>query len=192
MKNFQFKKAFTLIETIVVIAVIGLTIPAIFAIIFGLVRQQTKIYRLSLVKREGDYALNIIGSLIKNRAITIYSTTPPNNQQCDNVGDIYPPTGTTDKLFFQDQQGEWFEISLLADRIASQSSNLTDDQLTSTTTFVQNFSIACKKTAFYSPAIVSLSFDICYDTGAADPCTSTRPEETATLHYQTKIKLRNF
>ena len=65
----KFNKGFTLIETIVVIAVIGLTLPVLFATILTLMRQQIKIYRLSQVKREGDYIINLMENTIRNRAV---------------------------------------------------------------------------------------------------------------------------
>jgi len=73
------KKSFTLIETIVVIAVIGLTLPVLFATILTLMRQQIKIYRLSQVKREGDYIINLMENTIRNRAVTVHSEQPTDN-----------------------------------------------------------------------------------------------------------------
>ena len=185
------KKAFTLIETIIVISVIGLVIPAIFTIVFGLVRQQTKIYRLSTVKTEGDYILNIIAATIRNSALTIYSAGPPTsaNEVCDVI-ETY--TSTTNRLIFEDRWGSWFRILLSSEKISSYSSvTAASLDLNSNKTIVSGFSIGCSRNFDYSSPTVSLSFDICYDTGAGT-CASTLPEETATLHYQTKIKLRNF
>jgi len=181
------KKSFTLIETIVVIAVIGLTIPAIFAIIFGLVREQTKIYRLSEVKRQGDFVLNNISVLIRNNALSVHSASPPTvaNEKCS----IVESYSSSSSLYFIDQNDNWFGFSLSNNKVSSVSATPVD--LTSLKVIVSNLTIGCQKTALYSPAIVSLYFDICYRTGAGT-CTSSRPEELATLHYQTKIKLRNF
>ncbi|EKE14302.1 MAG: hypothetical protein ACD_12C00581G0001, partial [uncultured bacterium] len=60
------EKSFTLIETIVVVAVIGLTLPVLFAIIFILMREQVKINRLSQIKKEGDYIITLMENTIKN------------------------------------------------------------------------------------------------------------------------------
>ena len=185
------KKGFTLIETIVVLVVLSLTIPTIFAIIFGIVRQQTKIYRLSKVKEEGDFILNTTATLVKNSALSIHSGNPPSdaNEECASSGESY---SSTSRLFFKDQEGDWFRILLSSDKISSYSSSTTTSVfLNSGKTIVSGLSIGCDRVADYSPPVVNLSFDICYVVSTGN-CTSTRPEETASLHYQTKIKLRNF
>ena len=184
------KKTFPLIEIIVVISVIALVMPAIFAIVFGILRQQTKIYRLSTVKKEGDFILNIIGATIRNNALTIYSSSPPDdtNGVCQIV-ESYPSSSS---LFFEDQWGSWFGFSESTNRISSSASVLASPLiLNSEKTLVSNFAISCDRLVTYSPAVVSLSFDICYST-ASGSCISSRPEETASLHYATKIKLRNY
>ena len=179
------KKGFTLIEMIVVITVVALVVPAIFSIIFGLIRQHTKIHRLSTAKTEGDLILNLAANTIRNNAITIHSSTPPNdvNMVCAGVGD-----NSQAPLYFQDRMGEWFGFSLSSNTISSESSNLASPvALNSTNTTISDFVLSCTKSNLYSAPVVSFSFKICY--GA---CTSTRTEETVELNYQTKIKLRNF
>ena len=180
---------FTLIEMLVVIAVIAITLPSIFAIVFGIARQQTKIYRISSVKKEGDYVLNLLTSIIKNNAVSIHSASPATilNEICLIVESPAPATS----LYFQDSTNNWFGYFATSNVISSDSSNLADPiVLNSNKILVNNFSIGCEKTASFSNANILLSFDVCYDTGGG-LCTSTRPEETANLHYQTRIKLRN-
>ena len=180
---------FTLIEMIVVIAVIAITLPSIYVIIFGIVRQQTKIYRISKVKKEGDYILNIISNIIKNNAVSIHSTFPATdlNEVCKNV----PSSETATSLYFQDSTNNWFGFSLTSNTISSASSKLGSPiALNSNKILFNNFSIGCEKTASFSKANIFLIFNICYDTGSG-LCTSTRPEETASLHYQTRVKMRN-
>lgn len=193
------KRSFTLIETIVVVAVIGLTLPVLFAIIFTLMRQQVKIYRLSQVKREGDYVINLMENTIKNRAIIIYKSAVLNdtNIVCKNVGNY--TLSSTDNLYFLDEDKHWFGYEYDgSSKIASKSADLFNPPniltfpLTSTKTKVSNFSISCSRNSLYSSASILLGFDICYNTGSGN-CTSTRPEEiTSILHYQTRIKLRNY
>ncbi len=189
------KKGFTLIETIVVIAVIGLTLPVLIGTIFILIRQQTKVIRLSQVKREGDYIINLMENTIRNRAISIHSGVPTEgNIVCDGVINTFSDL----PLYFLDKNGYWFGYLFNNNSIASDSADpplptptMQPINLTSTKTRIENFSISCARNTAYSPASISLSFDVCYDTGSG-VCTSTRPEETALLHYQTKIKLRNY
>ena len=144
------KKAFTLIETIVVIAVIGITLPVIFTIILALMREQVKIYRMSQVKREGDYAINLMENTIRNKAVTIY------------------------------------KLAVLDDFNSASPADLTSSKI-----IVPSFSISCSSGSSYSPASISLKFDICYDTGSGDCTLSTRPEERTLIHYQAGFKLRS-
>lgn len=188
----KIKKSFTLIETIVVISVVSLITPLIFSIIFGLARQQTKIYRLSQVKREGDYILNTVSVLIKNNAYSIYYPEPPidDNERCKDV-----ETFTSEnRLIFKDKKEDWFRIewNQANEKISSYSSstNKTID-LNSSSVLINNFLISCSRKSLYSPPTVNISFDACYKTSTGK-CTSNVIEETAILRYQTKIKLRNF
>jgi len=191
MKNEKLKivrKSFTLIEVLATIGVIALIIPLVFAIVFTLLRQQIKVYHLTTVKREGDYALNIISNLIRDKAFTIHSSLPPseNNQVCQIVETFSSPTS----LYFQDNNNQWFGFVFDSDSISSSSAALISS-LNSSKTIVDNFSIGCQKTGDYSSATVSLSFDICFNNGSGS-CNTSRPEEAASLYYQTRIKLRNF
>ena len=175
------KRSFTLIETIVVVAVISLTLPVIFAIIFTLMRQQIKIYHLSLVKREGDYVINLMENTIRNRTVTLHSAVPADdtNIVCKDASSSYP------NPYFFDKDNQFFSYALNGIAIASASAN-PDADLTSNKTVVSGFSIDCSRNTVYSPPSVSISFTIQYNT------TSTRPEEIASLHYQMRIKLRSY
>lgn len=186
------KRGFTLIETIVVVAVIGLTLPVIFAIFFVLFQQQTKIYRLNTIKKEGDFLINLISNNIKNDASIILSSNSPlppdsTNKKCDGDSTNY---SSNSSLYFLDKNGEWFGYLVSGNTIASSSASLASINLTSSKTKVSSFSISCSRTYMYSQPSVSLSFDIEFCNDVA--CSQTRPEELASLHYQTKIKLRNY
>lgn len=188
------RKSFTLIETIVVVAVIGLTLPVIFAIIFALMRQQVKIYRMSQVKRGGDYIINLMENTIRDRAITIYKLAVINDSNIVCKDALSPYSSITD-LYFLDQDKQWFGYLISGNSIASNSAYLSSQSLpainlSSSKTVVSSFSISCARNSIYSPASISLNFDICYDTGSG-VCTSTRPEEITSIHYQAGFKLRS-
>jgi len=183
------KRAFTLIETLVVIAIIGLITPIVFTIIFIITREQMKISRLILVKRQGDNILNNISFTIKNYAYSIHSASPPDetNEVCNNLGSY-----SSSLIFKNNSDNSWFNFFSNNNAISSYSSTLNSNlSLNTQSILVDNFSISCQKKSLYSPAVVSLSFDICYKT-RSNNCTSQSPEETALLHYQTNIKLRNY
>ena len=182
------KKCFTLIEMIVVIATIGLVLPALFAIIFSILQQQVKIQRLSIVKREGDYVLNVMENTIRNYGESIHSATPPteSNKICQS-------SSLGNASYFKDKFGNWFRFYLnTTNSISSESSVLNNGlpgsvSLNSSQTKITNFSIQCYRTSLYSPPVVNISFTIEYNT------TSLRVEEKVTpLTYQTKVKLRSY
>ena len=188
----KIKSGFTLIETIVVVAVIGLTLPVIFAIFFVLLQQQTKNYRLNTVKKEGDYIISLIENTIKNEAVTILSSTSPippdaTNKKCASDSTSY---SSTSGLYFLNKNELWFGYLVNGNTIASSSASLASINLTSSKTRISSFSISCSRTYMYSQPSISLSFNIEYCNDVA--CNQTRPEETALLHYQTRIKLRNY
>jgi len=181
------KKSFTLIEMIVVIATIGLALPALFAIIFSILQQQVKIQRLSIVKREGDYVLNVMENTIRNYGESIHSATPPNesNKICQS-------SSLENASYFKDKFGNWFRFYLdTTNSISSESSVLNNGSrgsvsLNSSKTKITNFSIQCYQTALYSPPVINISFTISYNTS------SSRAEETASFNYQTKVKVRSY
>jgi len=188
----QSKKSFTLIEMIVVVAVIGLTLPVIFSIFFVLFQQQSKIYRLNTIKKEGDYIISLIENNIKNEAVTILSSTSPippdaTNKKCDTDASSY---SSTSGLYFIDKDGLWFGYLINGSTIASSSASLASINLTSSKTRISSFSISCSRTYKYSQPSISLSFNIEYCNDVA--CSQIRPEEIASLFYRTKIKLRNY
>lgn len=187
------KKCFTLIETIVVIAVIGITLPVLFAIILTLMRQQLKINRLSEIKREGDYISSVLENTIKDRAVSIHSGLPVNDTTivCESANSSSNSSATI--LYFLDKSKNWFGYQFTGNTLASESADLINPSidLNSSKIFVSAFSISCSRNTVYSAQSVQFSFDVCYDTGLPN-CATTRPEEINSLHYQSRIKLRNY
>ena len=181
------KKCFTLIEMIVVIATIGLVLPALFTIIFSILQQQVKIQRLSIVKREGDYVLNVMENIIRNYAVKIYSESSLTTERCTADNPTYGPSNGSN-FFFRDKSDRWFSFYQNSNNISSNSANLSFPvNLNSSQTKITNFSIQCYRTSLYSPPVVNISFIIEYNT------TSLRVEEKVTqLNYQTKVKLKSY
>lgn len=186
----KIKKGFTLIETLVVIAVISITLPVLISIILILMRQQLRIYRLAQVKKEGDYLISIMETTIKDEAVSIHSGQPASESNIV-CSDPLIPHSPTSSLYFLDKNNNWFGYEFGGDSIAS-SSSLVSNNLTSSKILVQSFSITCSKNKIYSSPSIIFSFDVCYDNAGAGSCNSTRPEEQVSIHYQTRIKLRNY
>jgi prepilin-type N-terminal cleavage/methylation domain-containing protein len=181
------EKGFTFIEMVVVIAVIGLVLPVLFSIIFTIFRQQVRIYRLTEVKRQGDYVLNVIENSLRNDAVKIYSGSPtdvPPTEICNAV------TASQAIGYFQDKNSEWFQPHLESFKVASSSSTTSDFDLTNNKVRVESLTMTCARTAEFSPPIVHINFSICYNNN--NSCTSARSEENVTLTYQTKVKLKSY
>ena len=176
------RKGFTLIEMIVVVGVVALTIPAVFAITFAVLRQQAKLYALKTVKREGDLALNAIKTNIKNCAVTIHDASPPldTNAICDQTGSNNAPT----TMYFVDKTGAYFSYSNSSTKIASNSSipNAAGD-LTTPNVQVDNLTFSCVRTNQFSPPVVSVKFQIQYQN-------PDRHADISSMTYQTQIRLR--
>ncbi|MBI3620194.1 hypothetical protein HY214_03580 [Candidatus Roizmanbacteria bacterium] len=196
------KHAFTFIEMIVVVGVLLVALPALFSIFFAVVSEQVKVIRLSQVKREGDFALGVMSSVIKGSALAIYSATTAqctaNNftgPQCSVAGTSYSDSGGAFCFKEKWPAGSGFNFSQTTNSISSASAvfaatpvNLVSDKM-----YVTNFTLKCTRTATYSPPIVTVSFDICYNTGnSASPCVGYRPQDVASLHYQTSIKMTSY
>ncbi len=183
------KKSFTLIETIVVLSILLLIIPIIYIIIFNLVQQQLKVYRLTTIKNEGDYIINTLNYLIRNEAKSIYSALPADdsNQVC--LSSDYQ-SNPSNGLYFLTKSNNLFKIFLENNKIAS--SSISTVYLNSDKTYISNFNISCQPgNNTYSPSIVLINFNICYKNQNGN-CLSNRPEEINNLNYQTAIKLRSF
>lgn len=179
--NTKKKKGFTLVEIIVVIAVIGVIIPALFAIIFAILREQIKIYQLSEVKRQGDFALTLMEGAIRNSAYSIYDQGTGGNPLCDDAGDSDPAA------YFRDTYDNWFRFYLSGTKLISDSAvvnasgDITNDRVT-----ISGFSITCEKKASFTQPLVNIEFTVTAGNGA------TRQEERASMTYRTKVRLRAY
>ncbi len=183
------KKSFTLIETIVVLSMLLLIIPIIYIIIFNLVRQQLKVYRLTIIKNEGDYIINTLNYLLRNEAVTIYSALPTNesNQVC--LSSNYQPN-PSNGFYFLTKSNNIFRIFLKNNKIASSSTSTV--YLNSDKTYISNFNISCQPgNNIHSSPIILINFNICYRNQNGE-CLGNRPEEINNLNFQTAIKLRSF
>lgn len=185
--NKAMKQGFTLIELIVVIGIIVITLPVTFSLFFVNFQAQTKVYILQEVKRNGDYALNVIESLIKQRAYAIYTDQALTAEVCSTKSGTNTNTSYTGALYFKDKDGKYFNFAISGNKIASYSAIINPNpyNLTNQKVIVSGFTTSCNRTQTFSPPLVSISFKI-------DQASGTRYEEVASLSYQTKIKLRSY
>lgn len=181
------QRGFTLLEVIIVLSIFTIIIPAMFTMYFASLRAQRKVFVLRDAKRNGDNALTAMENLIKQNAISIHDNSPPtpSNQVCTSSA----PSASDTELFFKDKDGSWFSFTQSNGRIASSSAltgNTTSTNLTNDKSTVSSFDIRCLYVSETSPPLVSISFRV-------DQIGPTgRPEDVASLSYQTKVKLRSY
>ncbi len=184
------KKAFTFIEIAVVVGVISIALPTLYAIFFLILQQQVKLLRLTEVKRQGTFLNDTLTTLVRNNATGIYKAQN-GLQVCSNAvsGDKSYTTGT---LYFRDKQSNWFNFNLSSQKIASVSSifGATAD-LTSPRApikvFITSFTSKCSTTSYATP-IVIFSYDMCFNINGSCGLAG----DTVSLHFQPTVKLRNY
>ena len=188
-------RSFTFIETLVVIAVLGLVLPVLFSILFVILQQQLKIFRITEVKRIGDYIVQVLENSIKNNAYTIYDSTA---EICEaDPTNPFPHSGIPSS--FRDKYNSTFSINYTSPNLSvdypgpvapAPTFAFAQGQLNSSKVSVSSFSISCARQSIYSAPLVSINFIVCYNVDGS--CVSTRPEEMASLEYQTNIKLKSY
>ena len=190
VKNFPVhKKGFSLVEMITVIAIMAFVLPSVFAIVFAVLKQQVKIYRLTEVKRQGDIVFNTLSTTIRNDATEIYSDASLTSatQLCNNdtfIGGTPPSDGTA--LYFKNRKSQWFHFVNQSSTISlssSTGSTYPNGSLTSSKIRITNFQMFCKSVSSYSVPVVYINFTVMYNT--------TELQNQNPINYNSKIVLRN-
>jgi len=185
--NFHKGRGFTFIEIMIALGVISLVMPVMFSIFFVVARQQSKVFILQEVKRNGDNALNVIQTLSRQYGRTLHSDTPATqaNSICVEDDSTY-----SDDIYIKDAHGDTFHFLISDSKIASLSARVATGTtetvfLTTDKVSISNFSLLCEKQTPFDPPILTISFT----SSQRNP--DARPDESASLNYQTKIKLKN-
>lgn len=182
MKN---KLGFTLLEVVVVIAIMGLTLPAVVSLFFASIRSQTKVLILQEVKRNGDSAFDTITTKLRNEVYSVYSDSSATTEVCSTRSSISTPTTGSSPLYFKTSDGTVFSFTL-SDGAIIYTKGGVSTPLTTTKVTVPTFSITCARATSFSTPLVSIVFSVRHANS------TTRSEEKANLDYQTKMKLRTY
>jgi prepilin-type N-terminal cleavage/methylation domain-containing protein len=191
-------KGYTLIEMLIVISIVGLIMPAIFTILFVIIQQQLRIYRIIETKKQGDYVLTFIKNKVIEDAVKITDAT---TEQCAIANTYYPPlangvqpTNNGSTFFFQTTQATTkfnFYIDTASNSIDNNSlvfnetvgGTVTPTQITSKKVVISNLAFQCVKKTNTGGALVRISYVVTYNSTLGDPVSYT---------YSTKVKLRTY
>jgi prepilin-type N-terminal cleavage/methylation domain-containing protein len=185
------QRGFTFVEVVVVLAILGIMMPVVFSILFTVAKQQSKIYKLSEAKQQGDFALAFMKSYIRDYGERIYKEDSFTNEACTNVeypdNDHISTTGTNFFFTKKDTANDYFQFTLdgTSERLVFNDDGTKQD-LTTGNVKVTNFSIACLRKTTTSLPFVIVSFTIYY---TADLSTA-KPEDIAVIDYKGIVKLR--
>jgi hypothetical protein len=127
--------------------------------------------------------LTIIENLLRNDAKTIVSdySDPNSGVLCITPG---PEQDLSGVLNVRTKNSDGFQLSVENNKIASKSASTSQTSyLTSDKVVISGITIRCLNNNQYANPLVSISFTVS-KTGA-------RAEDTASINYETKIKLRN-
>lgn len=169
------KSGFTLIEILVVVGILGIIAVIGSNMFFTVFRGSTKTKVLTTVKQNGDYALSVIGRMVRNSSEILKNS---DGQVCTlgmkKIKIKNPDKGETEFACL--------EVGTVNGRIASNSAQITSDEVK-----VDNCSFDCSSSGQFYPETVTISFTLSQNIGAAP-----RPEEEASMDFKTTVSIRNY
>jgi len=174
------KNGFTLIEIMVVVGILGIIAAIGSGAFFSILRGSTKTKTLQMVKQNGDYAISVMGRMIRNARKIEFPTITGESSFIT----IKNPDGGTTTF-------KCCEVGFDA-LIASESGSLVcqDARLTSSEVKIENcsgvFNLLDVGQPGVKPAVVKINFNL------KQAGTASRPEEQAVVNFQTTITLRNY
>ena len=165
---------FTLMEIIVVIALLGVVGMMAVNIFFTSLRGSTKAETLKEIKQNGDFAISTMERMIRN-AQEVTSTC----------------SGSSSSITIRNPDN-WRTTFSCGNQIASISADLVPPvttYLTSSKVYISDCYFICDDGGL-TPDKVTIHFALC-ETGAATP-RPVRPEERASVTFETTVSLRDY
>ena len=169
-------RGFTLIEILVALGIFVIILVVGSNMFFTILKSSSKTKVLTEVKQNGDYAINVMERMIRN-AKEIVENTEATPLRC---------ASEMSKLKITNPSGDTTEFDLTGPRIASNLGNyLTSDAVEIDATQSNRFDCTAGVPGT-SPDVVTINF-ILKQAG-----TVSRPEEEASVSFQTTVTLRNY
>lgn len=175
MKNQKTLRAFTLLETLVALSIVG--IIAAFSINFlaTVIKDGSKATVISEIKQNGNYALEVISFYVRNASSLEGCTSTYTN------GDTLTLKNGTDTIVFTRLPDNGTDLNA---RIASNSTILTNADKNAGVS-VESLSFDCNDPT-KKPPIVTITMQLKQSKWV------TRQESSATVDFQTDVALRNY
>ncbi|QQS43578.1 type II secretion system protein [Candidatus Roizmanbacteria bacterium] len=188
------KKGYTLIEMMLVIALVALLMPAVFSILYVIMQQQVKIYELTETKRQGDYVMQLMKEKIMRDAVSlrrdddgIFANVAVITNICNNTGTSFTSASNGQDFVFLNDLNNPFQYVQSGNTIRFREIGTpnVDAALSSNRVIISNFQITCAVKSTYTDPVVSFSYTATFNRAVPNPQLGTTQ-----LQYQTKIKLR--
>ncbi len=181
-------KGFTFIEIVIVIGIISICLPIVFSMFFITLRTQARIYSLQEVKRNGDYALNTIETVLRDNAAKIISDYGDSTTEiCENTSG---QELSLQELFLVDKDNNYIGFDQAGASLrqttstASDPLNTTTSPLTNNKVEITQLLFSCKSENAFTPPLISINFVV-------SKLANDTSNEVSTLRYRTKIRLKN-
>ncbi|MFO0703552.1 MAG: type II secretion system protein [Patescibacteria group bacterium] len=179
LDNTIYGKAFTLVEIIIVVAIMGVALQVLTGILFTIMRQQSAVIRFSNVKKEGDQVMERMKSEIYKRTINITDSAGVPVCVTSSESAANMTTG-----YFVDSTPISFRFSQSGNYIVYRNNGVNSNLNTSKTS-ISGLTVQCKRLGTYSNRLIMVSFTI------QSSVVALASEGNPTLRYNTLIMLKN-
>ena len=173
------RKGFSLVEILVVVAVLGIAISVGSSLLMTILHSASKARVLTEVKQNGDYASNLMERSLRNARDIV-----------DSCGGVSPCTDSYISFNNEDYEAVVFSCEVDGDGINTIMRTIGGNTERLINNIVQV--VDCSSvftidfgTAGVSPDVITINFTLSQVTG-------TRVEETAQVSFLKKVTLRNF
>jgi len=164
------EKGFTLVEILAAVGILGIIAVIGSGMFFSILRGSTKTKTLQLVKQNGDYAISVMERMIRNARALI---SPTSDGQVNSITIQNPDGGTTT-----------FSCEGVPATISSNSASLLSSEV-KVSSDCNIFEVTVGQ-AGIKPGAIKINFSLSQSRATA------RPEEQASVNFQTTVSLRNY
>lgn len=175
---------------LIVLTVVAILIPTVFSIVFVIMRQQVRIYRVVEARRQGDSVLTFMKDrIVRSKQMTSYNGTSTFTPLCATVGPVFASNTGATNVAFLDNDDNRYRLYLASDNLMfatvnPNGTNGTATPVNNNLVTISNLIIRCARKADTGAPLISITYTVTFkDTTAV-------ADNIPPLEYHTKIKLR--